>query len=657
MKSAIRISIIVLSIVLLLPAVGSAIGGALNPDPPSETVRLVFIHHSTGENWLVDENGGLGIALRDARYFVSDTNYGWGPADTDVGYDTIGDHTDIGHWYNWFSGPHRNGYMTALYAHGDTWCGYSRREDDPGGENRIVMFKSCFPNSNLSGSPTDPIPPIASNPLKGNDSGSEQMTLANAKGIYVEILKYFATRQDKLFVVVVQPPLSRDESDAEHAANARALATWLQRDWLADYPYRNVFVFDFFDVLTSNGSSTRTGDDAANDAGWADGNHHRYRNGAIEHLQTVANDHSAYRSDRWNSHPTQAGNRKAVAEFVPLLNIAYHCWHGDGGCPNGTTACSLGCSASASPTSVAVGGSVAFTASATATGCAGTVAYDWDFGDGSSHVSTQNPTHVYGAAGSYGWSLTATVDGQSCQRSGTITATSGPGPTNVYVVPAISHAPGMYESQWRADVVALNPGTSTAHLTFVYSSVDGATDSRTATVDPKATREWGDLLVSLFGYDPSGSFVGALTISSDRPVLLSSRSFNQTTDGTFGAYMPAISPASALGSGRTGYLLELKKGATFRTNIGVANLGTQTANVQVRLFGEGGAQVGQPLGYTVPPGALVVKNDAFALASAGDQAIAYATVETSTAGAAVWAYASVNDRVTSDPTIYPLLIP
>ena len=44
-----------------------------------EITRLVFIHHSTGENWLADDNGGLGNALAAAGYFVSDTNYGWGP--------------------------------------------------------------------------------------------------------------------------------------------------------------------------------------------------------------------------------------------------------------------------------------------------------------------------------------------------------------------------------------------------------------------------------------------------------------------------------------------------------------------------------------------------------------------------------------------------
>ena len=58
---------------------------AVNTAPPAAPVKLIFIHHSTGESWLADDHGGLGLALRDNDYFVSDTNYGWGP-------DEIGDH-------------------------------------------------------------------------------------------------------------------------------------------------------------------------------------------------------------------------------------------------------------------------------------------------------------------------------------------------------------------------------------------------------------------------------------------------------------------------------------------------------------------------------------------------------------------------------------
>jgi hypothetical protein len=35
----------------------------LNPNPPERPVKLIFIHHSTGENWLKDGYGNLGRTL------------------------------------------------------------------------------------------------------------------------------------------------------------------------------------------------------------------------------------------------------------------------------------------------------------------------------------------------------------------------------------------------------------------------------------------------------------------------------------------------------------------------------------------------------------------------------------------------------------------
>lgn len=291
-----------------------------NPIPPALPVKVIFIHHSTGENWLGDDNGGLGIALRDAGYFVSDTNYGWGPTDLDVDSENIGDHTDIGHWYNWFAGPHHNTYLTALYAESGQHSDYSRLASNPGGQNEIIMFKSCFPNSNLGGKPNDP-PKTGQNLLRGESSGSEYHTVGNAKGIYNDLLAYFASRQDKLFIVITAPPLADFETSPEAAANARALNNWLLNDWLKSYTHHNVFIFDFYNVLTSNGGDANT-----NDLGRTDGNHHRLWNNQVQHIQTLASNTSAYPTD--DSHPSAAGGQKASAEFVPLLNVAYRLWKG-----------------------------------------------------------------------------------------------------------------------------------------------------------------------------------------------------------------------------------------------------------------------------------------------------------------------------------------
>lgn len=273
-----------LAAALLLVLPGLARAQKTDPGPPAKPVKLIFIHHSTGENWLQDGNGGLGLALGRNNYFVSDTNYGWGP-------DGIGDRTDIVDWPEWFTGERSARYTKAVYAESGQHAEYTRPLADPGGENQIVMFKSCFPNSDLAGKPTDP-------PARG-----EGLSVGNAKAIYNELLAYFATRPDKLFIVITAPPLQ----DRTHAANARAFNTWLLRDWLKDYRGGNVAVFDFYNVLTGPR------------------NHHRFRNGAVEHVSEPGKDTLHYPSDG-DDHPNRQGNRKATEEFVPLLNVYYHRW-------------------------------------------------------------------------------------------------------------------------------------------------------------------------------------------------------------------------------------------------------------------------------------------------------------------------------------------
>jgi hypothetical protein len=292
--------------------------GGVDSSAPAEIVKLIFIHHSSGENWLADWSGGLGQALADNNYFVSDTNYGWGPEDSSIG-GAIGDYTDIGHWWNWFLGPSRDAIMDAVYAESGQHADYARPGNDPGGENEIVMFKSCFPNSALGGNPGDS-PASGANPLQGLDSGSGEHTVGNAKRIYIDLSKYFAAHTEKLFIVITAPPLL--DTSPEQAANARAFNRWLVEEWLASYPYHNVAVFDFYNVLTSNG-----GDPNTHDLDSEGGNHHRIRSGRVEYTVDQGGDSSAY-AENGDSHPTPAGNRKATGEFVPLLNYFHHRWRG-----------------------------------------------------------------------------------------------------------------------------------------------------------------------------------------------------------------------------------------------------------------------------------------------------------------------------------------
>ena len=287
MKKLLKIAFNFVVVGFLLLSTVAAVGPAPMPQavddsPPDEVVKLIFIHHSTGENWLTDGNGNLGRTLDQNNYFVSDTNYGWGP-------EAIGDRTDIPNWTEWFAGDMTPTYMAALFNESGQNSSYTRALSDPGGENQIIMFKSCFPNSALEGSSNDP------------PGTYEEMSVSGAKYVYNTILQYFATRPDKLFVVITAPPLS----DGTYAENARAFNNWLVNDWLREnnYTLTNVAVFDFYNVLTDNNA------------------HHRVRNGQVEHILGNRNTLNYPSGD---DHPSERGSRKATEEFIPMLNVFYH---------------------------------------------------------------------------------------------------------------------------------------------------------------------------------------------------------------------------------------------------------------------------------------------------------------------------------------------
>ena len=259
---------------------------SINPDPPAKSIKLIFIHHSTGENWLADDNGGLGLELGSNNYFVSDTNYGWGP-------DSIGDLTDYFNWIDWFIGPQSQVYLDALYNESGRHSNYTRSLSDPGGENKIIMFKSCFPNSDLSGNPNDPA------------MDGEWNTVGHAKFVYNQLLNYFQTRPDKLFIAITPPPLL----DHTNAENAREFSRWLSEDWLTEnnYTLNNVAVWDFHNILTHPD------------------NVHRVDNGVITH-EYLNGDGTLYYDSDGDEHPNITGNKKATEEFVPMLNVFYNRW-------------------------------------------------------------------------------------------------------------------------------------------------------------------------------------------------------------------------------------------------------------------------------------------------------------------------------------------
>ncbi|MGV8041322.1 MAG: S8 family serine peptidase [Thermoanaerobaculaceae bacterium] len=289
---------------------------------------------------------------------------------------------------------------------------------------------------------------------------------------------------------------------------------------------------------------------------------------------------------------------------------------------------------------------VPFEATVSGQGCTGSTTFDWDFGDGSAHATSASPTHVYTEAGTFTWRVTAAIGGVPCTRSGQITIA----PWTAHV-PAVAHAPGAAGSQWRTDLAVANRSGRTASLSYVYVPYGaGAQVTRSRTLGHGATERFEDVLVSLFGFAASASPKGSVRIESSARVLVTARTYNQATKGTYGQSYPALTTADGFTRGQTAYVGQLEKSTAFRSNLGVQNLGSTDCAVTATLHDASGATLGNPLTQTVAGGRYFQWDDVFAKAAAPSASLAYAKVRVDTNAGRIWAYGSVVDNITGDPT-------
>ena len=217
-------------------------------------------------------------------------------------------------------------------------------------------------------------------------------------------------------------------------------------------------------------------------------------------------------------------------------------------------------------------------------------------------------------------------------------------------VPVVSHTSGLNQSQWRSDLSLLNIGTVKANLILTFYGSGGVV-SNTTSVPAGAQSMLADVVGQL---DASGS--GAIEVTSDQPLKVTSRTYNQISstascypNGTQGQDYPAVASSNGLGAGQGAYLAGLSENSSYRCNIGVVNTGGGGATVLVKLYDGAGNSLAS---YTVDlaPGQWAQATQPFKN-NAGQTAMdsGYSTI-TVQSGSGVFAFASVIDNITNDPT-------
>ncbi len=319
------------------------------------------------------------------------------------------------------------------------------------------------------------------------------------------------------------------------------------------------------------------------------------------------------------------------------------------------SACVLSCQAVV-PATATAGTAVVFQAQVQATRCTSSPIHTWSFDDGSAPITGATVEHVFTAPGSYQWVLAADADGVRCTTSGMITITAPP-PVFRSFVAAVAHLPGAAGTQWRTNLAVVNTTTVPAEavLTFLPYAGGGVPVERRATIAVLGAVEWTDVLVSLFGFSPSASVKGSVQIDSNAPLVISSRTYNQAPKGSFGQYYPPVAAGAGFGPGTAVYIPQLKRNGSFRSNVGVLNVGEEAASVEVRIFDSLGQQAGATLQRDIPAGRYWQWDDVLGplYAGSGNLDSAYAVVKVLSAGGRVWSYGSVIDNTTGDPTTVP----
>lgn len=157
------------------------------------------------------------------------------------------------------------------------------------------------------------------------------------------------------------------------------------------------------------------------------------------------------------------------------------------------------------------------------------------------------------------------------------------------LIPAAASAPGKEGAFWKTEVRVFNPDPESSvrvEMRFLGKAFPEApAAARTLDVRPRRVLVLADAVAEI---GESGG--GAILFTSERPLVITSRTYDSARNGLYGVSVPAVDPASGA---KRAVLTHISGTPGRRSNAGLVNTGTRTANVSLTLRD---GQSGEPLG-------------------------------------------------------------
>jgi uncharacterized repeat protein (TIGR01451 family) len=218
-----------------------------------------------------------------------------------------------------------------------------------------------------------------------------------------------------------------------------------------------------------------------------------------------------------------------------------------------------------------------------------------------------------------------------------------------FVVPGVADL-STGAANWRTDTRLFNASSNAVEADLLFYSQNGG-EPRTAhlSLGPNEVRRLDNTLSSVFGVTNDG---GALHISTASNVNLvaTARTYNQTTGGTYGQFISAVTTDQAVGvADRALELLQVEESDRYRSNIGIAEVSGKPVKVQISVTPPD-AKVSVQTEVELGPNAF--KQLPSLLKSIGYDGTynARVSVKVIEGDGRITAYASVIDAITQDPT-------
>ncbi len=270
---------------------------------------------------------------------------------------------------------------------------------------------------------------------------------------------------------------------------------------------------------------------------------------------------------------------------------------------------------------------------------------------------SMGPGYVLAIVAAVAGGLMLTTTGPSGEGAGSrppspsATAEGGP-----LYIPAAAHVSGAAETDWRTDLEIYNPGSQQAGFEISLLEKNQSNPAPATVgfslVSGMAVR-YDDVLNSVFDF--TGSAGLRITATSGEVVAVS-RTYNQTSVGTYGQFIGSDVEANAIEAGQEGRIIQLTHNLSnntgYRTNVGFLNCTTETIAVRAELYTSDGDRLGTR-SYDLEPLMFSQKDRIFEQVTDEDVADGYVVVTTATPGGRFFAYASVVDNRTGDPVYIP----